>query len=478
MQNCLISDLYALDSFDSKMQHLKSNIELIKDFKIESIINTFKCISTSDEAMELAVLFKMHYGNLIMCCSRSYRLKNFITIIDYLDDSKTFFLYKYVKLYKKLLLEAFSKLGYKHAKFYSVEELYEEYNKDKSDGEWIFNKYPDMKTRLVDEFFEGLSIDKPLNERIQILKNTSLRLQTLNQPEMIIDRFSDVKTMNQSLEISHVLYNKFRSHVIVCREASFRQGEFMTLIDVLESVNLTWKEKPYRGLFIKAFHKIRFQRANDSNTNKIKELYQACSEYCVTNGHLHSKGIMDFKEYGDESIYVLEERLRSCFDIPEFINELQTSNASFSQIIRPSCYFMNEEIMENGNEFTFDHAVTIAKIFKKRLGTTTISKMDSYHTGRYMTILDEIDMLLKLNSINQEALSLFLKAFEQLGFKRAKDCNPLVLRQLQTCDGKYNYQEMKSNHSWLLEEITMEIYRPKRIQKWLDNGHDLEDYMK
>ena len=474
----LVTKLYNQDSFESKIKILKENKSIIKEYDIETILNTFACITTPKEAMEVANIFKELNGNLIVCHAASWQKKEFITIIDQLQG-KTFYYYIYVKKYKKLLQEAFGTLGYKSADHYSLDQLYKVYSKGNLDIDWIFSKYPQLKTKYINEFFDGLHLNKPFNDRLRFLKDSDLKLQILPEPEMIIDAFSDATKPGQAIRVTKAIYNKFKTHVIVCREASFKQGEYMTIMDVIQSIDRTWKEKPSRQLFIDAFHKIGLQKAKDSNYKKMRDEYCECVDYCtkLADGRYgRAKGIMAYVEYPKNDL--LYDQLDITTNIDQYVSVLRNSDWSFSNMVKPSIYlpFIDNEMIFNEDEITFDHAIEIASIFKQRFGLIMISKMDSYYEGQYMTIMDELEMLIDCR-IGDHILHLFYKAFDQLGFKNARDCDPIVLKHLQTCNGNYDYEEMKNTNSWLLEAITMECYKPYRIQKWINAGNDVEDYM-
>lgn len=40
----------------------------------------------------------------------------------------------------------------------------------------------------------------------------------------------------------------------------------------------------------------------------------------------------------------------------------------------------------------------------------------------------------------------------------------------------YDYERMKTSREWMSAEITREIYAPRRIQKWIEAGNELEDF--
>ena len=475
--------LYTLKTFDEKIQFVKNNATSIFDNDIVSIINSFACVSTIEEAMEFAQVVKSHANeDIILCYPSSIRQKTFLTVVDYLNGA-IFNFCTAVKLNKKLLKDAFVELGYKHAKEHSLEELYSVYIKHETDVYWIFDKYPDFREQLIDAFFEGIDTEPrsgdsgsfmkhSFNKRLEYLKNTTLRFNILHQPEKIIDCFSDATTPTQAMNVVKAMYNNFNNHIVVCREESFKKGQFMTIVDVIESVDRTWKEKPSNQLFIKALRKNGFRSAKDSDHKKMKDMYQACADYHNAYPKLR---IIPFPDCSN--IDPLYDILLECTSVSQFINELKTSNYNFCNMIRPSCYFLMEEMGIREVDFTFEHALEIAQIFKERLGLITISRIDSFYEGKPVTIMDELDMTIEQRRQDLR-VELFHRAFEQLGFKRAKECDPTVLHQLQTYTSNYDYEEMERSHWWIREAVAKEFYKPERIQKWIETGNELEDYMK
>ena len=162
-------------------------------------------------------------------------------------------------------------------------------------------------------------------------------------------------------------------------------------------------------------------------------------------------------------------------------------------MIRPRCNFLCEDAIINDNEsehyhsWTLEEALQVAQIFKDRIGVVAISRMDTYQSGDFTTIMDALDHEVKTYEYDENS-KLFHRAFEQLGFKRAKDCNPYSLHRLQTdSSARYETEELKrrqfqmelfqpyrkiTNH-----EIIMEVFKPTRIQKWIESGNDIDEYM-
>ncbi len=117
-----------------------------------------------------------------------------------------------------------------------------------------------------------------------------------------------------------------------------------------------------------------------------------------------------------------------------------------------------------------------------------------------MTILD---VLLKNIDENFETMtSCYLTiAFSNAGFKKADQCKEREMREFVEAYGFggytrsnrelikgdenprsenheiYDYDAIKSDHAQLHEELAAYLFHPIRIQKWIDAGHKIDNYL-
>lgn len=473
--------LISCKSFDKKMKYLKSiSMKKYVEDESEFIIEVFEGISNIDQALEFAKFYKERLGNIMVSRKSSLRMKTFRTVIDDVSIVPFLRISYNEKKKKKLLSKAFKSLGFIQATECSFDELFENYIEHPDYREkvsWIMNNNPEKKHKMIGDFFNGLDMSKSISNRLNYLKNSKCSLRILPKPEMIIDRFSDIYDQKTANKVVQTIRDRIKYSSIICREASRSCGEMMTLVDVIESIDYTWKEKSSRQLFINAFKKIGMKRANDTNSQWLKKRYQACADY------YQDIELMKFFTNDDrEDLYKLYDNLESSTTIDEIIHHLKTSECDFNQMDSPYVLYdtrnclMEDQDSEYYYEFTIDDMLQIAQIFKDKIGVIAISRMDSFNAGRYMTLLDVVDEENKRYP-NDNKLSLFLFALENLGFKRAEECDPIVLRQLQSYSNDYNYDEMKNSNQELKEELMIELYKPERIKRWIDTGCNLEDYL-
>ena len=344
-----------------------------------------------------------------------------------------------------------------------------------------------QSAEAIETFISRLSEIDLFEERLQFLQSTTVNLDLYGMPELILDRFVDVKTMDDAKEVVDALVSKINSKIIICRYQSNISGEIMTIMDVIGSVDRTWKEKPSRRMFIEAFKQCGVLGANDTCKSLLEKRYGP--DYKMVKKR---PDYLQFDELdaGEDDLY---NALCEATTIEAFINILRKTTCDFHEMIRPRCNFLCEDASINDSEsdyfheWTIEEALQVAQIFKDRLGVVAISRMDTYHSGELTTVMDALDYEVNTYEFDEKA-RLFHRAFEQLGFKRAKECNPHSLYQLQVnASARYETVEwngrrlhielLQPHYKTLNHEIIMEVFKPMRIQTWLDSGNELEDYM-
>lgn len=198
----------------------------------------------------------------------------------------------------------------------------------------------------------------------------------------------------------------------------------------------------------------------------------------------------DYTSNEDDELYTA---LSNVITVEAFIDTLRNATCDFHKMVRPYCVVFCEDAIINDYDsnhyhaWTYEEALQVAQIIKNRLGVVAISRMDTYYAGHLMTLMDALDMEYGTHDTNP----LFLKAFEDLGFKRAKECNAKSLYGLyMNTSARYEVLEARRAifeielllatdpyRKAINEEIVMEIFKPERILNWIENEYELEDYM-
>lgn len=318
---------------------------------------------------------------------------------------------------------------------------------------------------------------------VHFLKTTNLKLKWLPRPELFVDFFENyVSSVDEAKEIVQALVSSLNSTNIICTYESKINNEYMTIVDVIGSPDRSWKEKPSRPMFLKAFKECGVLSAEYISHDVLKTHFG--SDYDdFKKPLLH----LDFPDQYENEEEALNDSLAEAGTIPEFISMLKTSTFDFSLISDPY-HIIECDVAEfhETDAWTLEAALQVAQIFKDRLGVIVINRMDSYFSDEFKTILDTLDYRVA-NFTYDTSSKVFQLAFEQLGFKRARECNPYVLHQLQVNPGaqqnlvewnrkKMQFEVCQPHFPILQHEVIMEVFKPMRIQKWLEAGNELEQY--
>lgn len=131
---------------------------------------------------------------------------------------------------------------------------------------------------------------------------------------------------------------------------------------------------------------------------------------------------------------------------------------------------------------TKEDACRIVDVFDKHLGPYMVCREKSYRLGHIVLLGDLLIDMLHLDNIPEELLYVagdkFLLYYE---------CDMRILFRIYCNDHDYvataqkvsafEYPLMKEKNKALNEELQQVMFSPKRIQKWIESGNDLEDYL-
>jgi hypothetical protein len=358
--------------------------------------------------------------------------------------------------------------------------------------------------KAFNAIIERLERVSSIEDRIKVAENIC-KPRFVSQPERILDAFRDVTTKKHAFRVISMLMKQMEltesrdislsdprsyewpdrraSKILVCRESSFQNGALMTIVDVMNSTDRTWRELPSRLLFIKALkHSGMKSVAECSGIAMLGILnydYMADPKYRLYRWKYNGpKGLMDFSPQCFNN--KLTNELEECQTMEAVIDCLQTTDIDFNRFIRPYCYFdiyrFDRDHPLLYYDVTFQEAFAIAQIFKKRLGVIAISRMSTCQLGWYITTMDELDRACEKDHTRTPSLCTFRSAFRLAGFKRAKECDVVVLHQLHSAPVVVDYPAIKAKYSCMRGLVAEYFYQPLLIQQWIECGKDILDY--
>ena len=148
-------------------------------------------------------------------------------------------------------------------------------------------------------------------------------------------------------------------------------------------------------------------------------------------------------------------------------------------------------------ENPFEAADKVANAFKEVYGLIIFDAELYYCQHEVETIMDVLEKPSDFG-IDEVVAWILLRAFKKAGFKYAKECDMSELREVYAQMGypayglstkfkslaypeqlgdTYVYDIIKQERLELHRELNEYLYHPSRIQKWIDNDNDLEDYL-
>lgn len=137
---------------------------------------------------------------------------------------------------------------------------------------------------------------------------------------------------------------------------------------------------------------------------------------------------------------------------------------------------------------TVEDACQVIRAFKYRFGDMIVCVEGSKCLGSIITIVDDLDYEIDSGSYSLTArkYGMLMVACDRLNVKRASEYDPRAITSLYFACGhtddtddfiEYDYDLIEDDNKLIHEELQMYIFHPSRIQKWLDDGNELEDYM-
>lgn len=163
------------------------------------------------------------------------------------------------------------------------------------------------------------------------------------------------------------------------------------------------------------------------------------------------------------------------FDLDARIFAVECMDYDFDMDDHPSAILMHFYDVH-----TDEDAIRIALAFKERIGLVVIERRHSFIEGRLLTVMDVLS-----NTLSHSRL---LNALERVGFLYANYCeqmdlcrrycaDPKYLRSVSELDIAFDLELIKFRHAPISEALAQYFFCPSRIQKFLENGHELEEYM-
>lgn len=146
-------------------------------------------------------------------------------------------------------------------------------------------------------FFDQLHQIHDIYQRIEFMRATDYDLFMEDQPDAIASWFYDVRSIVHADMLADVFMKKY-GPVVLCRESSYRENKFMTILDCLEE-DEHWEGSAGNWLLKNSFRNFGFKRASECDARYLMRIYCARDVYA---------------EDVDELITEEHERLRSIYD--------------------------------------------------------------------------------------------------------------------------------------------------------------------
>lgn len=133
-----------------------------------------------------------------------------------------------------------------------------------------------------------------------------------------------------------------------------------------------------------------------------------------------------------------------------------------------------------------NEASILAETINDCLGDIVLCSEESFCENEPLTLLDVLEARDDW-SIPVESQNVIIQAFIDTGFKRSNECSMTMLRNMFLANGyhidaidavfMYDFERMNKEHAWLRKEIQEYLFSPDRIQKWIEAGYEIEDYL-
>lgn len=185
----------------------------------------------------------------------------------------------------------------------------------------------------------------------------------------------------------------------------------------------------------------------------------------------------------------------------DFVEDLHETSRTFEQkldMIRTTHenYFDDymgypEDVIFHFGHLTKEEADLLAQAFKDRFGEVYMLNQTSLNMKKPYTvmdmILDRFDHKYGRHDRPEPYELEIYWAFVNAGFKPAKEIELPELKveflsqsgyRKQFCEiFPIDYDMLKSRNEWLNKSLAEFFYHPDRIQKWIESGNELEDYL-
>ena len=180
------------------------------------------------------------------------------------------------------------------------------------------------------------------------------------------------------------------------------------------------------------------------------------------------------------------DTLMTIEEFDERIEFLRTTDFNFFMEADP------DTILEYFKDVSgYAEATKLAQAVEHKMGNLVLCRERSYDYQRFMTILDVLEDLAEYMNEAGAPFNFWqhmVDAFEDVGFVRAHEVDSRHLIEMLMFDPyraeyihdikiDYNYAAIKEDHKWIREELQQYLFHPSRVEKWLNEGRELEDYL-
>ncbi len=122
-----------------------------------------------------------------------------------------------------------------------------------------------------------------IDDQLDLLDSRYYDLYMDPHPEYIIQRFYNISSKRDADTLASIFMDQL-GDVVICRQASRRLGQFLTLVDTIECD--LWNTLG-KTLILQSFQEYGFERSMDCDQRTLIDLYTDCPIYELTIGDVN-----------------------------------------------------------------------------------------------------------------------------------------------------------------------------------------------
>lgn len=303
----------------------------------------------------------------------------------------------------------------------------------------------------MESVFNKLFATKDFNEMVNILKTADCDFQDECQPDAFASYLiRAMKTEEDALVIVELYKHMYgNDRIIICREASECEQQFLTLLDAIESSAYMYDEDliPKYCSLADALVKAEYKRASECDPRLLWHLYSRRRVYARNSKvdserFYHSAGIYQSlgRQLGIDTsnMEMMPKAQKPKMGIREFIDDLtfrKSLTGKIHLLKNTDFVFQNdaqpESIIMRVVPYikTYDDALLVAKTIKELWkGDIILCRELTFCMKKFQTLLDAVeDMMYNEKYEDRHKYAYLTAAMEEYEFKRANECNLRLL---------------------------------------------------